>query len=486
MARVPAAPQPLRPAGYFGVPFRRQTYARLLYLLLSLPLSAVYFPLVVVSTVFPLLLPPMVFVWWAAADLERILARRLLGVAIPAPLRPSGPLGTRMAAMVRSTDTWRTAAYLALTLPFACVAFPLAVSLLAILLTYALAAPFYALSAHLQPAAPWLVGIQIVPLPFVGLVRIGGALSGPEQAVLALAAVLAVVLIPAALGLLGALAGAWGRAAVALLSESPGSRRLRAAEEAAERERTRAEQADRKRRELIVNASHELRTPVAAIRAHLESLLMATDPETERSLPREELRGYLGIAHRESERMGALVDDLLALARAEAGELRLDLGPVRAAEVCAEVCAALAPLAKRERQVTLVHDAVPGLPRVTADRQRLGQVLENLVRNAVTHTPEGGIVSLTLRAAGPGFLELCVADTGSGIAPEELDRIFERFYRTDASRARASGGFGLGLAIVRDLVAAMGGTITAESVPGQGSTFRLHLAVAPPADRGRR
>jgi two-component system, OmpR family, phosphate regulon sensor histidine kinase PhoR len=118
---------------------------------------------------------------------------------------------------------------------------------------------------------------------------------------------------------------------------------------------------------------------------------------------------------------------------------------------------------------------------VLADRQRLAQVLLNLVRNAITYTPAGGIVSISLERANDAQIALTVADTGIGIPPEDLERVFERFYRTDASRARSTGGFGLGLAIVRDLVTAMGGSISAESVVGEGTRFRLLLQVVPSA-----
>ena len=143
----------------------------------------------------------------------------------------------------------------------------------------------------------------------------------------------------------------------------------------------------------------------------------------------------------------------------------------------------MAPLARRERQVTLTRSIPPDLPLVLADRQRLMQVLLNLVRNAITYTPAGGIVSISLERSDATQVALIVADTGMGIPPEELERVFERFYRTDASRARSTGGFGLGLAIVRDLVTAMGGSISAESTVGEGSRFRLLLHVAPIGSR---
>jgi len=120
------------------------------------------------------------------------------------------------------------------------------------------------------------------------------------------------------------------------------------------------------------------------------------------------------------------------------------------------------------------------LPLILADRQRLVQVLLNLIRNAITYTPQGGIVSITAEQVDAGYLALVVADTGIGIPTDDLERVFERFYRADTSRARASGGFGLGLAIVRDLVNAMGGSITVESEVGEGSCFRVLLRVATP------
>jgi len=118
------------------------------------------------------------------------------------------------------------------------------------------------------------------------------------------------------------------------------------------------------------------------------------------------------------------------------------------------------------------------MPPALADRQRLEQVLLNLTRNAISYTPDGGIVSLRLSQPDARWLALDVADTGIGIPPQELQHVFERFYRTDASRARSSGGFGLGLAIVHDLVQAMGGTVRVASTVGEGSQFSVLLRVA--------
>jgi two-component system, OmpR family, phosphate regulon sensor histidine kinase PhoR len=164
----------------------------------------------------------------------------------------------------------------------------------------------------------------------------------------------------------------------------------------------------------------------------------------------------------------------------ESDELHLNMQPVVASEAIEEVYQTLMPLAKSQRQVTLVRGSATNLPPVLADRQRLIQILLNLVRNAITSTPAGGIVSINLEQADPQHLALIIADNGVGISDDELDHIFERFYRTDTSRTPASGGFGLGLAIVHDLVTAMGGSISIESTKGKGSRFTVLLHIATP------
>jgi signal transduction histidine kinase len=281
------------------------------------------------------------------------------------------------------------------------------------------------------------------------------------------------------LHLLNGLTFMYGQFARVMLGMSDTAWRLEEAQAMAAQERARAEQAEQRRHELIVNVSHELRTPVASISGHLESLLMATKEGTTASSPAE-LYGYLNIAHQEVERLGVLVDDLLSLARMESDELHLNMQPVVASEAIESVYQTLMPLAKSQRQVTLVRGSATNLPPVLADRQRLIQILLNLVRNAITSTPAGGIVSISLEQADSQHLALIIADNGVGISDDELDHIFERFYRTDTSRTRASGGFGLGLAIVHDLVTAMGGSICIESTKGKGSRFTVLLHIATP------
>jgi two-component system sensor histidine kinase VicK len=279
------------------------------------------------------------------------------------------------------------------------------------------------------------------------------------------------------LHLVNGVAAAWGVAARQMLSLSDSELRLAEARLEAATEHSRAERANESRRELVANVSHELRTPLASIQAHVESL---TTPEGGRPSPADTER-YLNVIARETERLSSLVDDLLVVSGADSGGLRLTNGPVFVADVVDHVHSALAPLARRERRVTLVKSLPEQpLPPVIADRDRLIQVLMNLVRNGCAYTQEGGIVSMEAAAAARGGVNVSVSDTGMGIPPDELERVFERFYRTDASRARSTGGFGLGLSIARDLIEAMGGTLTAESELGVGSRFVVWLPAAAP------
>ena len=222
------------------------------------------------------------------------------------------------------------------------------------------------------------------------------------------------------------------------------------------------------KRELIANVSHELRTPLASIRAHTESLLLGATlaGETQR---------YLEVIHRQSEQLSHLIDDLFLLSTTEVGALPLVLRPISLEGVVQEVLRSIEPAARAEREVHVISELEPDMPHVLADRQRVVQVLANLVRNAVRHTPEGGLVAVRTAQQADGFAMITVEDTGIGIPPEELQRVFERFYRTDPSRDRASGGAGLGLAIVRELVTAMGGEVFAESAVGEGSRFSFTL-----------
>lgn len=238
-----------------------------------------------------------------------------------------------------------------------------------------------------------------------------------------------------------------------------------------------AEAALRAKRQLVANVSHELRTPLASIRGHTESLLMRTADGRNGSEA-----DYLAVIHRESEHLSRLIDDLFVLSTAEAGALPLTLSPLALDEVIEEVASSIRPVARRERRVTVVTRADSSLSPALADRQRVVQVLGNLVRNALRYTPEGGLISLRAERRD-GRATVSVEDTGVGIPPDQLPQVFERFYRGDEARDRAGGGAGLGLAIVRELVEAMGGTVSAESVVGEGSRFTFTLPLAPTSDR---
>jgi signal transduction histidine kinase len=177
----------------------------------------------------------------------------------------------------------------------------------------------------------------------------------------------------------------------------------------------------------------------------------------------------------ETRRLASLVEDRLDLARADAHELTVAVRPVELGPVVRGVVAAIAPWpGASARSPSRTRSRCPrSAPRPT--RTGLAQVLTNLVRNAVNHTPEGGAVMVAAGELAADRVWVDVSDTGGGIAAEDLERIFERFYRGDRSRARDSGGFGLGISIARELAAAMGGDIGVTSEPGVGSTFRVTL-----------
>jgi len=225
------------------------------------------------------------------------------------------------------------------------------------------------------------------------------------------------------------------------------------------------------RTEFVANVSHELRTPLTAIHGYLETLLGGALEE------RDDARRFLEIVFRHTERLGRLLDDLTDLSNIELGRVTLRLEPVRLDEVVDSVLAIIAPKAEAGR-VALASQLPSGLPPVSADRDRLAQILINLVDNAVKYTPEGGRVTVSARPAADGRVEVAVADTGVGIPPTDLPRITERFYRVDKARSRELGGTGLGLAIVKHLVLAHAGELAIESTPGRGTTVRVALPAA--------
>ncbi len=227
---------------------------------------------------------------------------------------------------------------------------------------------------------------------------------------------------------------------------------------------------DRERRDLTAAISHDLRTPLASMRAMVEALddHVVEDPG--------EVTRYYGRLRREIERLSRMIDDVFELARLDAGGLRLDTQPVGLQEVAADVVDAMQARARQQR-VSLSLCAGPELADLTLDGTRIERALFNLVRNALEHTPAGGRIDVSLADSGTSVL-LRVADDGEGIGQEDLPRIWDRFYRAEKSRNRASDadeGAGLGLAIVRGIVEAHGGTVHAASEPGRGTEFEVRL-----------
>ncbi len=233
------------------------------------------------------------------------------------------------------------------------------------------------------------------------------------------------------------------------------------------RDVTEARRAEATRRDFVANASHELRTPIAAIRAAAETLLSGAvdDPAA--------ARAFIEIVSRHAERLARLTQDLLDLSRIESRQLRLEAVPVDLAGIVRQVAELLQDSA-RAKGLSLSSEIPPGT-LVRGDGRALEQVLVNLVENGIKYTAQGGVTVKAGRA--DGSCTIVVADTGPGIERHHLPRIFERFYRVDPGRSREQGGTGLGLAIVKHLVMAMGGDVDVES-GSEGSRFAVRLPAA--------
>lgn len=229
------------------------------------------------------------------------------------------------------------------------------------------------------------------------------------------------------------------------------------------------------RRELVAAVSHDLRTPLASMRAIAEALSDGVVSEP------EQVARYLGTLRGQIGLMSGLIDDLFELSRIDAGALDLDPQPLPLGDLVSDAIGGLRPQAEAKGVELRGAPAPPELIAL-ADAQKIGRVLYNLGANAIRHTPPGGSVTFRVAAcAGAGgrpeaLVE--VADTGEGIAAEELPHIFERFYRSERSRSRATGGAGLGLAIARGIVEAHGGRISLESERGRGTSVRFTLPAA--------
>jgi signal transduction histidine kinase len=225
---------------------------------------------------------------------------------------------------------------------------------------------------------------------------------------------------------------------------------------------------DRLKSEFVGIVSHELRTPLTSIKGSVDLLL---DDETGRLNPTQ--RRFLSTIRRSSDRLINLVNDLLDLSRLEAGRVQLDVHPVDARHVVEDTARNLENLFASKRQAVHI-DCAANVPPILADRQRMEQVLINLLGNASKYTPEGGEVCVAVRRV-EDQVEIAVSDTGPGLSPEDQERVFEKFYRAGESLTQQQAGSGLGLAIARSLVELHGGTLTVLSELGHGATFTVRL-----------
>ena len=237
------------------------------------------------------------------------------------------------------------------------------------------------------------------------------------------------------------------------------------------------ETSDRRRRQLIADVSHELMTPLTAVLGHLETLTMA-----EVRLNDEQRLRQVAITTREAKRLERLISDLLEAARLEAGGGDLELQSVMTRDLFDQVIAHH-EYDCRVKNLRMAASVSPGAEMFEADPFRLEQALENITTNAIRHTPAGGVIELKGEALD-GSIVLTVSDTGEGIAPEHVPLIFDRFYKTASAKGIAARGSGLGLSIVKAIVARHGGHVRATSTLGQGTTIRIELPARDPHHAG--
>ena len=242
--------------------------------------------------------------------------------------------------------------------------------------------------------------------------------------------------------------------------------------EALEREHAELDHLERVRRDFVINVSHELRTPLASIQGYTETLLEGALDD-----PKNNLR-FLQIIRQNAERLGRLTADLLTLSRIELKTQKFQFAHYYINALIGQHADSMRPIAAK-KQIDLCIEAAAPETEVFCDAEAMHQIVVNLLDNAIKYTPEGGTVTIGARPSPVGkSVQVYVRDTGIGIPPDDVPRLFERFYRVDKARSRDLGGTGLGLAIVKHLVKAQGGEVTVESTPNQGSTFAFTVPVS--------
>ena len=237
---------------------------------------------------------------------------------------------------------------------------------------------------------------------------------------------------------------------------------------------TEQRKSEQSRREFVANVSHELRTPLTNIKSYAETIVSAGD-----ELPRELHDNFMGVIINEADRMTRIVQDLLTLSKIDYGKMEMNISRFSFAKAISNVYEAARLNAEQNHHHTMVFHCEDNIPDVLGDRERIEQVVMNIVSNAIKYTPDGGKIEIYAGSSGKSVF-VRVTDNGIGIPEKDLPRLFERFYRVDKARSRESGGTGLGLSIAREILLQHRGEIKIDSVYGEGTDVRITLPAAPP------
>ena len=237
---------------------------------------------------------------------------------------------------------------------------------------------------------------------------------------------------------------------------------------------TEQRKSEQSRREFVANVSHELRTPLTNIKSYAETIVSAGD-----ELPRELHDNFMGVIINEADRMTRIVQDLLTLSKIDYGKMEMNISRFSFAKAISNVYEAARLNAEQNHHHTMVFHCEDNIPDVLGDRERIEQVVMNIVSNAIKYTPDGGKIEIYEGSSGKSVF-VRVTDNGIGIPEKDLPRLFERFYRVDKARSRESGGTGLGLSIAREILSQHRGEIKIDSVYGEGTDVRITLPAAPP------